>query len=234
VKRSLSGKDQRHTTIIHRTVRWCTGLSGEPTITSATVGHAIRGRRVARTNGRQGGTGLSDVHRTVSGAPSGPKLQRSTAPYLEGNRASDNYSDCPVHHTTEGKISLPRLSSTAPSCLGAIKGTPRRMEESPKHSLSNLKHPDSAPTHLIICVSDLSSICVANSMCCTLSSSCDLCAWLCCGFESCVCSSPLPYFCASFVIIIVRARGSKLWRFLANGRKTKKESRGIQVDHWIA
>jgi hypothetical protein len=45
---------------------------------------------------------------------------------------------------------------------------------------------------------------------------------------------PLPYFCVSFVIIIVRARGSKLWRFLANGRKTKKDSRGIQVDHWIA
>jgi hypothetical protein len=41
-------------------------------------------------------------------------------------------------------------------------------------------------------------------------------------FESCVCCSPLPYFCVSFVIIIVRARGSKLWRFLANGRKTKK------------
>jgi hypothetical protein len=26
----------------------------------------------------------------------------------------------------------------------------------------------------------------------------------------------LPYFCVSFVIITVRARGSKLWRFLAN------------------
>jgi hypothetical protein len=37
-----------------------------------------------------------------------------------------------------------------------------------------------------------------------------------------VCCSPLPYFRASFVIIIVRARGSKLWRFLANGRKSKK------------
>jgi hypothetical protein len=37
-----------------------------------------------------------------------------------------------------------------------------------------------------------------------------------------VCCSPLPYFCAFFVIIVVRARGSKLWRFLANGRKTKK------------
>jgi hypothetical protein len=98
------------------------------------------------------------------------------------------------------------------------------MEESPKHSLSILKHPDSAPTHLILCVSDLSSISVANSVCCTSSSSCDLCAWLCCGFESCVCCTPLPYFCVYFVIIIVRARGSKLWRFLANGRKSKENT----------
>jgi hypothetical protein len=42
------------TTIIHRTIWWCTGLSGEPTAASATVGRAIRGRRVARANGRQG------------------------------------------------------------------------------------------------------------------------------------------------------------------------------------
>jgi hypothetical protein len=54
MKRPLSGKDQRRTTIIHRTVRWCTGLSGEPTVASATIGRSIRGRRVARTNGRQG------------------------------------------------------------------------------------------------------------------------------------------------------------------------------------
>jgi hypothetical protein len=33
---------------------------------------------------------------------------------------------------------------------------------------------------------------------------------------------PLPYFRASCVIIFVRARGSKLWRFLAKGRKSKK------------
>jgi hypothetical protein len=32
VKRLLSGNRRRHTTIIHRTVRWCTGLSGEPTV----------------------------------------------------------------------------------------------------------------------------------------------------------------------------------------------------------
>jgi hypothetical protein len=54
VKRPLSGKDWRHTTIIHRIVRLCIGLSGEPSVASATVGRAIRGRRVARSNGRQG------------------------------------------------------------------------------------------------------------------------------------------------------------------------------------
>jgi hypothetical protein len=43
------GKVWRHTTIIHRTIRWCTGLSGEPT-----VGRSIHGRRVAHANGRQG------------------------------------------------------------------------------------------------------------------------------------------------------------------------------------
>jgi hypothetical protein len=48
------GKNWRRMAIIYRTVRWCTGLSGEPTAASAMVGCAIRGRRVARSNGRQG------------------------------------------------------------------------------------------------------------------------------------------------------------------------------------
>jgi hypothetical protein len=43
---------------------------------------------------------VSTGHQIVSSAPSGQKLQRSTAPYLEGNRAPDNYSDCPVVHRT--------------------------------------------------------------------------------------------------------------------------------------
>jgi hypothetical protein len=47
-------KNRRRTTIIHRTVRWCTGLSGEPTVASAMVGRAFCGRRVARANGQQG------------------------------------------------------------------------------------------------------------------------------------------------------------------------------------
>jgi hypothetical protein len=54
VKRPLSGKVQWRTAKIHCTVLWCTGLSGEPTVASATVGRAIRGRHVAHANGRQG------------------------------------------------------------------------------------------------------------------------------------------------------------------------------------
>jgi hypothetical protein len=48
------GKNRRRTAIIDRTVRWCTGLSGEPMVASATVGRAIHGRRVAHANDRQG------------------------------------------------------------------------------------------------------------------------------------------------------------------------------------
>jgi hypothetical protein len=57
-------------------------------------------------------------------------------PNLEGDHAPDHLQDlsggapnCPVHHPTEGKFGLPSWPPTAPSYLGAIKGTPRRMEE---------------------------------------------------------------------------------------------------------
>jgi hypothetical protein len=43
-----------------------------------------------------------------------------------------------------------------------------------------------------------------------------------------------PYSCSFFVISIIRARGSTLWRFLANEKDTQKiKDHGIQVDHWI-
>jgi hypothetical protein len=117
------------------------------------------------------------------------------------------YSSCPVRHSTEGKDGLQSLSPTAPSCLGAIKGTPRHGGE-PKHSLSILRLPHSVSTHLIDCVSDLSSVLVVNSLCYVSSSSLGLCACVCCGF---VCVVLQPYSCAVFVINIVRARSSNLW-----------------------
>jgi hypothetical protein len=70
--------------------------------------------------------------------------------------------DCPVRHPTEGKNCLPRMPPTTPSCLGAIKGTPRRMEEIPKHTLSILNLSHSVSAHLIDFLSDLSSVLVLN------------------------------------------------------------------------
>jgi hypothetical protein len=91
----------------------------------------------------------------VSGAPTNPEDQRSDALDMEGDRAPDRYNDCPMHHPTEGKFGLPSWPPTAPSCLGAIKGTPRRMEEYTKLTRNILRLPDFDSTHLILCVSDL-------------------------------------------------------------------------------
>jgi hypothetical protein len=136
----------------------------------------------------------------LSGAPISPVEQWLDMPNLEGDQTPDRLQDlsggapdCPVRHSTEGKDSLPCCPPTAPSYLGAIKGTPRHMEELPKHSLSILKHPDSAPAHSFCCVRELSSIRVVNSLCCHLSSSLHLCAWVCYVFESCMCCFSQPY-----------------------------------------
>jgi hypothetical protein len=112
-----------------------------------------------------GGTGLSGEHRTVSGAPTAPNRQRSAVPEQERNQhrtVSGGAPDCLVHQPTEGKICLPGLLSTAPSCLGAIKGTPRRMKEDTKHTLSILDHSHSDFAHSVDILSDLSSVLVVN------------------------------------------------------------------------
>jgi hypothetical protein len=93
---SLSGKEKGDMAIIHRTVRWGTGLSGEPTVPVAN-GRPCNQRATRGPLQRSAGcTGLSGVHRTVSGAPTGPEEQRSAMPDMEGDRASDCYSGCPV------------------------------------------------------------------------------------------------------------------------------------------
>jgi hypothetical protein len=116
--------------LAHRTVRWCTGLSGGapdsvrcarlnsgelPALgrSLATIGYnspdcpvctgqcrlgqrsAVQSARDAWPSQRSyGGTGLSGVHWTVSGAPTAPRQQQSTAPIWEGNRAPDSVRWC--------------------------------------------------------------------------------------------------------------------------------------------
>jgi hypothetical protein len=143
---------------------------------------------------------------------------------------SDGASDCPVRHLTEGKISLQRLSLTAPSCLGAIKGTPRCMEELPKHSLSIISLPHSVSTHLIDCVSDLSSVLVMNSLCFILSSSLGLCA--CVLMRICVYCSPTLLLCFH-CDLYCKGERLQLVEIPQTGKDIRKKNRGIQVDHWI-
>jgi hypothetical protein len=132
----LSGIHRRRTAIIHRTVPCAPDCPVSQRSAGPTVGRAIYAGHVAKPTARR-------VHRTCSVCQRLSGCQRSTAPLLEGNRAPDSVRcapDCPVRQSTEGKICLPGLLSTAPSCFGAIKGTPRRMEEYTKHSKSIPKH----------------------------------------------------------------------------------------------
>jgi hypothetical protein len=129
----------------------CTGLSGEPT-----VGRAIRAGHVAEpTVGR----GAPDCPVCTGQCPVHQRLQSANG-RLRQIRKEIRTGQCPVRQTTEGKNCLPRLLSTAPSCLGAIKGTPRRMEESTKHPLSIVDHSHSILAHLFDILNDLSSVLV--------------------------------------------------------------------------
>jgi hypothetical protein len=109
------------------------------------------------------------VHRTMFGAPTAPKRQRWASPKKERNphrAVSGGTPDCPVRQATEGKNCLPGMLSTAPSCLGAIKGTPRRMEKTTKHSLSIVDHSHFILAHLFDILIDLSSVLVRTSRYC--------------------------------------------------------------------
>jgi hypothetical protein len=79
--------------VVHWTVRWANGHLRQRSAAQS-AGDAWRLQRSAT------GTGLSGVHRTVSGAPTGLELQWSSAPEKEGDRYRTIYSDCPVAHRT--------------------------------------------------------------------------------------------------------------------------------------
>jgi uncharacterized OB-fold protein len=129
----------------------CTGLSGEPMVGRANG----RPRNPRVTHGRANSL---KGHRTVRCA-NGSKPPTVCC----AKTGKKSAPDCPVRQSTEGKICLPSLLSTAPSCLGAIKGTSRRMKENTKHPLSIVDHSHSILAHLFDILSDLSSVLVRTS-----------------------------------------------------------------------
>jgi hypothetical protein len=138
VNRPLSGRVWRCTTIIHRTVRWCTGLSGEPTVG---LGNG-RPRDLRVTRGRANGQ---------MGAPDCPVRQRLQDcngrllhlwKEIRHQTVSGGASDCPVRHPTEGKICLPGLLPMAPRPLVPIKGTPTRLKQCTSAANKSIHHLD--------------------------------------------------------------------------------------------
>jgi hypothetical protein len=120
----------------------CIELSNEPAALVPTVGGAISGRRVASTNGHQATLDCPVCHEG-----------RGCKGRLRQRRKEIDTVQCPVGlQRTEGNYCLPNGAPTAPSCLGAIKGTPRCMEQNTKPPLNMLRRLDSANTHLIHCV----------------------------------------------------------------------------------
>jgi hypothetical protein len=175
----------------------------------------------------------SNTRGVTSGVPSDPKIQWSALPEKERDRAPDCYSSCPVHHSTEGKNCLPSWSPTSPSCLGAIKGTPRRMEQYTKLARNILRRLDSEITQSDHRSWDLSTVWIVNSLrrVCVLTSSL-VCVCL-LQFESCVrCFSSLTLV----LLCDLYCKGERL-QLVEIPRKrednTKQKDRGIQVDHWI-
>jgi hypothetical protein len=132
------GFRRRRTAINHRTVRCALDCPVSQWSAGPTVGRVIRARRVVEPTVRRG-------HQTVRCAPDSVRCANGSGFSTVGSAKIGKKSapDCPVRQATEGKNCLPGMLSTAPSCLGAIKGTPRRMEDYTKHSLSISKHQDS-------------------------------------------------------------------------------------------
>jgi hypothetical protein len=84
--------------------------------------------------------------------------------------------DSQVRQQTEGNQDLLNGAPMDPSSPGPIKGTPRRMEKYTKPPLNILICLDSASTHLVHCVWDLST----SLSCDSAALFCVLCSWLVC------------------------------------------------------
>jgi hypothetical protein len=131
-KSPLSGEVWRRSAIIHRTVRWCTGLSDEPTVGWANG----RPRDPRVTRGRANGQmGAPDFPVCTGQCPVRQRLQdcndrmRQLWKEIGHRTVSGGAPDCPVRQPTEDKICLPGLLPITPRPLVPIKGTRRRLKQ---------------------------------------------------------------------------------------------------------
>jgi hypothetical protein len=158
--RSLSRKTQRAAPKIHRNV-WCAPdyPMSQPHPYQRSAARSVGDMWTSPTVERS--------HRTVRCAT---KVVAAMVVFTRKGRKivhcslSGGAPDCPVRPWTEGNYSLPNGVQTAPSYLGAIKGTPRRMEQYTKHPLNILRRQDFTFTHLIHYDRDSSTFLSCNSV----------------------------------------------------------------------
>jgi hypothetical protein len=135
VNSSLSGNRKGDMSIIHRTVRWCTRLSGEPTVAIANG----RPHNLPVTRGSSNSRRVAPDYPVCTGQC--PVSQRARScngrlcPIWKAITHRTVYRTCTVaprtvRCATRHKATITFLVGlqTTPRCLGAIKGTLRRME----------------------------------------------------------------------------------------------------------
>jgi hypothetical protein len=137
-----------------------------------------------------------------------------------------------VHPRTEGNYCLPNGAPTAPSSLGAIKGTPRRIEQYTKNLLNILRRRDLAFAHLSHCVRDLSTFLSCNSVVLLLCARSHL---------VCVCVSvaTLSFVCVAIPILLLwfhcdqSCKGERLQLVEITHKGDKLEIKRTMVFKWI-
>jgi hypothetical protein len=138
-----------------------------------------------------------------------------------------------MHPRTEGNQSLPNGAPMAPMSLGAIKGTPRRIEHYTKHLLNILQHRDITFTPLLRQMRFEEVFWAVILLCCLLCFSLNLCACVTVILSLVYVSTP-PYSCGLFEINCVRCERLQIVEIPRNGKTwDKKENCGTQIDHLL-
>jgi hypothetical protein len=138
---------------VHRTVR-CTVrqtlCSRVFLAMSAIIHQTVRARhRTVRCTSRATAICHVDQEPTViwRTGPSNAPHRTIWCPIEKETNQSGDSLPRPVLQRTEGKNCLPNGAPTAPSCLGAIKGSPRRIEQYTKPPLNILRCLDYISMH---------------------------------------------------------------------------------------
>jgi hypothetical protein len=162
------------------------------------VGHAINGQHMNFTNGHQAAPDCL-VRQGAGGCNS---WLRQTSKGIAHCSLPGGAPNCLVRPRTEGNQGLPNGTPTTSSCLGAIKGTPRRMEHYTKKSLNIQQRRDIEFTTLLQYIEIWALVLSCNSIVLSLCSSHLFC--VCESLQVClVCVIIFPlYSCIHFISIV--------------------------------